>query len=127
MAPDVWVVGPVLWMIRPSPILSRTVFPVTAYRSHMALERIPKATFKAHALEVLRRIEATRASVVSTDRGRPVARLVPFHGDDAAVRDSLRGTVCAYREPTEPVDDAGWCSVRHRGQPAARSIARDRR
>lgn len=74
----------------------------------MAVDRIPKATFKAHALEVLRRVETSGVSVVITDRGRPVARLVPFHGDDdTAVRESLKGTLRVYRDPTEPID-AGW-------------------
>ncbi len=75
----------------------------------MVLARISKAEFKAHALEVLRRVEATQEPVLVTDRGRPVVRIEPFYGeDDVAVLAGLRGTVRAYHDPTAPVADAGW-------------------
>lgn len=75
----------------------------------MALVRIAKAAFKAHALEVLRRVEATGEAVLVTDRGRPVVRIEPFYGeDDAAVLAGLRGTVRAYHDPTEPVAGKEW-------------------
>jgi prevent-host-death family protein len=75
----------------------------------MVPSRISKAAFKAHALEVLRQVEATGQSVLITDRGRPVVRIDPYYGDDDAdVLASLRGTVRAYRDPTAPVPDAGW-------------------
>lgn len=64
--------------------------------------------FKAHALEILRRVQETGEPVIITDRGRPVVRLVPYFGDDDAVFASLRGSVLVYRNPTEPVEGAGW-------------------
>jgi prevent-host-death family protein len=69
---------------------------------------ISKAAFKARALEILRRVQATGEPAIITDRGRPVLRLVPYFGDDDAVLASLRGSVLAYVDPTEPVEPAAW-------------------
>jgi prevent-host-death family protein len=69
---------------------------------------VSKAVFKARALEILRRVQATGEPVIITDRGRPVLRLEPYFGEDDAVLASLRGSVLAYRDPTEPVEAAAW-------------------
>jgi prevent-host-death family protein len=69
---------------------------------------VSKAAFKARALEILRRVQATGEPVIITDRGRPVLRLEPYFGDDDAVLASLRGSVLAYVDPTEPVEAAAW-------------------
>jgi prevent-host-death family protein len=69
---------------------------------------VSKAAFKARALEILRRVQATGEPVIITDRGRPVLRLEPYFGDDEAVLASLRGSVVAYVDPTEPVEPAAW-------------------
>jgi prevent-host-death family protein len=69
---------------------------------------VSKAAFKARALEILRRVQATGEPVIITDRGRPVLRLEPYFGDDDAVLASLRGSVLAYGDPTEPVEPAAW-------------------
>jgi len=69
---------------------------------------VSKAAFKARALEILRRVQATGEPVIITDRGRPVLRLEPYFGDEDAVLASLRGSVLAYVDPTEPVEPASW-------------------
>ena len=69
---------------------------------------ISKAAFKARALEILRRVQATGEPVVITDRGRPVLRLEPYFGEDDAVLALLRGSVLAYHDPTEPAAVAAW-------------------
>jgi prevent-host-death family protein len=69
---------------------------------------VSKAAFKARALEILRRVQATGEPVIITDRGRPVLRLEPYFGDDDAVLASLRGSVLAYVDPTEPAEPAAW-------------------
>jgi len=70
----------------------------------MAQAEVSKATFKAHVLEILRRVEATGEAVIVTDRGRPVVRVEPYFGGDDATLASLRGTVLEYKHPLEPVD-----------------------
>jgi prevent-host-death family protein len=69
---------------------------------------VSKAAFKAHALEVLRQVEATGEPVLVTDHGRPVVKVIPYFGDDDAVLASLRGSVVSYLDPTEPVDTENW-------------------
>ncbi len=71
-------------------------------------ETVTKAAFKARALEICRRVEATGASVIITDRGRPVLRLAPFFGGEDIALETLRGSVVEYRDPTEPVDADVW-------------------
>lgn len=73
-----------------------------------ATATVSKATFKAQALEIMRRVQATGEPVIITDRGKPVLRLEPYYGDDDAVLASLRGSVVAYHDPTEPVDAEAW-------------------
>jgi prevent-host-death family protein len=75
---------------------------------HMPVTRISKANFKAHALEIFRRVQETGEPVLITDRGRPVLRLEPYYGDDDAVLASLRDSVLSYGKPTEPVGDDAW-------------------
>jgi prevent-host-death family protein len=72
---------------------------------HMTLTQVSKAHFKAHALEIFRRVQETGEPVLITDRGRPVLRLEPYFGEDDAVLASLRGSVLSYEKPTEPVDE----------------------
>jgi prevent-host-death family protein len=69
---------------------------------------VSKAAFKARALELLRRVQATGEPIIITDRGRPVLRLEPYFGDDDAVLASLRGSVLAYVDPTESAEPAAW-------------------
>lgn len=69
---------------------------------------VSKAAFKARALEILRRVEATGEPVIITDRGRPVLRIEPYFGEDDAVLASLRGSVIAFHDPTEPVEPSEW-------------------
>jgi prevent-host-death family protein len=76
--------------------------------SHMPLNQVSKASFKARALEIFRRVQETGEPVLITDRGRPVLRLEPYYGEDDAVLASLRGSVIQYRNPTEPVGDDAW-------------------
>ena len=74
---------------------------------HM-LGQISKASFKARALEIFRRVQETGEPVLITDRGRPVLRLEPYYGEDDAVLASLRGSVMRYDQPTEPVGQEDW-------------------
>ncbi|HEY1295186.1 MAG TPA: type II toxin-antitoxin system prevent-host-death family antitoxin [Chloroflexota bacterium] len=74
----------------------------------MAAEQVSKANFKAHALEIFRRVEESGEPVLITDRGRPVLRLEPYYGEDDAVLASLRGSVIRYERATEPVGDEDW-------------------
>jgi prevent-host-death family protein len=69
---------------------------------------ISKSKFKAHALELFRRVERTGKPIIITDRGTPVLTLAPYRPDpDAAVR-LLRESVVKYEAPTKPVAESDW-------------------
>lgn len=74
-------------------------------------ETVTKSQFKPKALEYFRQVEASGRELVITDRGRPVARVVPYVADPEAVLERLRGSVLEYLEPQEPVGVEDWESL----------------
>ncbi len=66
--------------------------------------KVSKTYFKAHALELLRRVEATGEPLVLTHRGRPVLEARPYREKDP--RERLLGTLLCYENPTEPTGEA---------------------
>lgn len=75
-------------------------------------EHVSKSRFKARALEYFRKVQQTGRPIVITERGKPVLRLVPIKAEaDEALR-VLRGSVIAYRDPTEPVGIEDWEALR---------------
>lgn len=69
---------------------------------------VSKSQLKPRVLEVLRTVEKLRQEVVVTDRGRPVARIVPYEAPVGDPLEGLRGTVLRYDDPTEPVGGTDW-------------------
>jgi len=82
------------------------------------VERVSKSEFKAKALELFRRIEATGEPVVITDHGRPRLEIRPFssppEGGESAndVFAPLRGMVLHYDDPFEPVGLDDWDALK---------------
>jgi len=75
-------------------------------------EAVSKSSFQEHALEYLREVEATGKELIITDRGKPVLKLIPYTPDPKAALEALRGTVIRYDDPTEPVGQEDWESLR---------------
>ena len=75
-------------------------------------QNISKSQFKARALELFRQVERTGRSIVITDRGTPVLKLVPYRDDPRDALRVLRDTVVKYESPTEPVGKDDWESAR---------------
>jgi len=69
---------------------------------------VSKSKLKPRLLAYLRRVEETGEELVITDRGRPVAKIVPYQRPNADPLDSLRHTVVRYDDPTEPVAVEDW-------------------
>lgn len=70
---------------------------------------VSKSKLKPKLLEYLRRVETTGEELVVTDRGKPVARIVPYREEAKEdVLASLRGTVVRYDRPTDPVGEDDW-------------------
>lgn len=69
------------------------------------MENIPKSAFKPKTFAYFRRVEAGETLVI-TDHGKPVAKIVPYRGEEAM--GALQGILASYRHPTEPVAQGDW-------------------
>lgn len=77
------------------------------------MKTLSKSRFKAKALEHLREVERSGTSLVITDRGIPVVKVVPYREEPGAALRSLRGSVRKYVDPLGPaVRPEEWASVR---------------
>jgi antitoxin (DNA-binding transcriptional repressor) of toxin-antitoxin stability system len=71
-------------------------------------EIISKSQFKPRALQYFREIEKTGKTLVISDRGKPVLKIVPYVEDPEEALKVLRDTVIEYEDPTEPVGLEDW-------------------
>ena len=69
---------------------------------------VSKSQFKAKALEILRRVEATGEPVLVTDHGKPTIEVRRHRSRARSPLDLLRGSVVDYLDPTEPVGEQDW-------------------
>jgi len=74
----------------------------------MTIEHVSKSRFKARALEYFRQVEQTGQSIVITDRGEPVLKLMPYQEDPRDALRVLRDSVVKYEAPTKPVAESDW-------------------
>jgi len=75
------------------------------------MQTVSKSQLKAKALGYFRQVEKTGRELIVTDRGRPVLKIVPYHGEVGAALRALKGSVLQYDEPTEPVALDDWESL----------------
>ena len=76
-------------------------------------QTVSKSNFQDHPSEYLREVEDTGKELIITDQGKPVLRLVPYDREAReSILDSLRGSVVRYDDPTEPVGQEDWESLR---------------
>ena len=73
---------------------------------------VSKSMLKPRLLRYLREVELHRHDIVVTDRGRPVAMIVPFVEEPESEFLGLRGTLVRYDKPTEPVGEDDWEATR---------------
>lgn len=69
---------------------------------------VSKSQFKAKALEIFRRVEATGEPVLITDHGKPTIEVRRYRARARSPLDLLRGSVVDYLDPTEPVGERDW-------------------
>jgi antitoxin (DNA-binding transcriptional repressor) of toxin-antitoxin stability system len=70
--------------------------------------QVSKSFFKAKALELFRKVEASGESVVITDHGEPKLEVRPYKPGDSKPLGLLQGSVLHYDHPTEPVAEDTW-------------------
>lgn len=69
---------------------------------------VSKSKFKPRSLEYFREIESTGETLVITDRGQPVLKIVPFSNDFGKVLEKLRNVIIKYDSPETPVSTEDW-------------------
>ena len=74
--------------------------------------QVSKSQFKAQALEYFRAVETSRKPLVITDRGKPVLKVVPYSDDPEDLLKELRNSVVKYKDPTMPVAEDDWETLR---------------
>jgi prevent-host-death family protein len=71
----------------------------------MSAISVSKTKFKPKMFEYLRMVEKKQDTILLTDHGKPVAEVVPFGQSSIKALESMRGLVCEYVDPLEPVGD----------------------
>jgi antitoxin (DNA-binding transcriptional repressor) of toxin-antitoxin stability system len=77
-------------------------------------QMVSKSQFKPKSLEYFRLIEETGETLVITDRGRPVLKVIPYTdtaGSDERLK-ILRNSVMQYDNPTEPAATEDWQALK---------------
>jgi len=73
---------------------------------------VSKSQFKPRSLEYFRQIEETGETLIITDRGRPVLKVMPYTADPEDRLKILRNSVVKYDDPTEPAAVEDWKALR---------------
>ena len=85
---------------------------LTPVMKRSSSDTVSKSRFKSRALEYFRQIEKSGKPLIITDRGKPVLRVAPFSEDPEETLRELRNSVLEYKNPTEPVGESDWETLR---------------
>jgi prevent-host-death family protein len=69
---------------------------------------VSKSKFKSRALEYFREVEKTGQSIIITDGGKPVLKIIPYSEDPTETLKVLRNSDVEYVNPTDPVGLEDW-------------------
>lgn len=72
---------------------------------------VAKSEIKPKLLNYIRKVESDKVTITITDRGKPVAQIIPFKEKTSQPQDpleALRGSVLKYEDPFEPVGLEDW-------------------
>ena len=69
---------------------------------------ISKSKFKPNALKYFWEVQEKGKTLIITDRGKPVLKIVPYSEDHSEALKALRNTVIKYEAPTAPVGLNDW-------------------
>jgi len=74
--------------------------------------QVSKSKFKPRALQYFREVERTGKTLVITDHGKPVLKIVPYRSEPDEDLEMLRNSVIEYENPTDPVGLEDWESLK---------------
>jgi antitoxin (DNA-binding transcriptional repressor) of toxin-antitoxin stability system len=69
---------------------------------------VSKSQFKPRSLEYFRLIEKSGETMIITDRGKPVLKVMPYTDNSEDRLKVLRNSVLQYDDPTQPVALEDW-------------------
>lgn len=73
------------------------------------MEFITISRFKAQALQILDRVTRTHEGIVVTRRGKPIAQVVPFAGEEKKLTPgALSDTLLFEKDIVSPLDEDIW-------------------
>ena len=73
---------------------------------------ISKSVFKAHSLELFRKIEKEGTPIIITDHGKPTLEIRRYQSSSQPSSfDLLRGSVLRFKDPTDPVGEDDWSGM----------------
>ena len=65
--------------------------------------------FKSHAVEILIRLAKTQENIIITKRGKPLARVIPYHDADMTPRPGkLANTLIFEKDIVSPLGKEMW-------------------
>jgi prevent-host-death family protein len=65
--------------------------------------------FKSHAVEILARLAKTQENIIITKRGKPLARVIPYHDADMTPRPGkLANTFVFEKDIVSPLGKEMW-------------------
>ncbi len=77
------------------------------------MRSMPISVFKAHALEEIGRVAASRESILITRRGKPLAQVAPYvPASDAPVPGKLSAALVFEKDIVSPLGAAMWETTR---------------
>jgi len=75
-------------------------------------KQVSKSKFKPRALAYFREVERTTKTLIITDRGKPVLKIIPYSEEPLEALKVLKASVAKYEDPTEPVGLDDWESLK---------------
>ena len=73
---------------------------------------ISKSQFKPRSLEYFRLIEESGETLIITDCGKPVLKVMPYTANTEDQLKILRSSVLQYDDPTQPVALDDWNALK---------------
>ena len=73
---------------------------------------ISKSQFKPRSLVYFRLIEESGETLIITDRGKPVLKVMPYTANTEDQLKILRSSVLQYDDPTQPVALEDWKALK---------------
>ena len=77
------------------------------------MKKMAVSAFKAHALQAVARVAATKEGIILTKRGKPLAQVLPCRPSAKSARPGrLSHTLLFEKDIVSPLGEAAWAAAR---------------